>query len=425
MRKIFALSILLILFSIIAYGQEGKKKVLTTEDFQQVEKVAPKTLNQSPTIKPNTEIIRSALAQPIKSRYLTKTTKNIEIFSFDFKEPYFGREGPNYFPTKDAPSKGAEQFVTVSLFGQESTSTIKFEAIDEKGKVIQLLYLFKVGDSLGDEQYDGWIDVPKQPFQIMVSGKDINGNLYKHIYKQLFQPTDKPPKPIVLPANLAQETIVKLKASVAEYEKRLKAEFAEKRRANPDGINITPHMEVTNITHEPYISPKSNILGIRILYDVIFSKDGIYSLTPLVSPFYEDYQWHGKVEMMVANEAINPMPEFSNQQQTGGFHKAIFRARYKSNTLYRFMVDMVPDYVIQNVDRTKYCIYNQKFQGSAQASNIWEILKTKNLPIKYLVTISSVGYSGEIDLNYSQHIFYQGFIKEGAQDCGASPTNRF
>lgn len=100
-------------------------------------------------------------------------------------------------------------------------------------------------------------------------------------------------------------------------------------------------------------------------------------------------------------------------------------AQYKSGVVYQFVVDMVPDYAIQNATSTKYCIYSRKFQTSSKASVVWETLKTQDVPVRYLVSIRSVNFQGEIPGLYSQKMFYEGFLREHAQDCGASPTVNF
>lgn len=338
----------------------------------------------------------------------------IELRTFEFEEPYFGREGLSYSATKREPAKRAQQLAEARLNGQVGASTVKFEAIDARGDALTVLYLFKVNDALDDDEYLGFVDVPDQPFRVRISGQDISGASYSRVYDHLFSPTEELPTPAAL-----------ITKPMLDEEKRYQAEFAAKRRANPEGVIVLPHMQVTHVMHEPYRSPSGNTLGIRLSYDIQFSKASVYSVTPSVNPLFEDYDFRGSVGMKVAGDTIDPMPELLQQQYPPGFHGFLMPAGYQSGVVYHFVVDMVPDYAIQNAAGTRYCIYNRKFQSSAKASGTWETLKTQDVPIKYLVSIRSVNFQGEIPGGYSQKTFYEGFLREGAQDCGASPSFNF
>jgi len=338
----------------------------------------------------------------------------IGLYAFEFRELYFGREGPSYSAIKGEPSKKAQQLAEARLSGQGGVSTVKFEAIDASGNALNVLYLFKVNDTLDDDEYLGFVDVPDQPFRVVVSGQDISGAAYRRVFDHLFRPTDEPPaRPLLFTKSMFDE------------DRRHKAEFEAKRRANPDGIVVLPHMQVTNVMHEPYRSASGNTLGIRLSYDIQFSKAAFYAPTPTVNPFFEDWDFRGSVNMKVAEDAINPKPEFVQQQYPPGFHGFIMPAQYQSGVVYHFVVDMVPDYAIQNAAKTKYCIYNRKFQKSSKASGLWEALKTQNVPVRYLVNIESVNFHGEITGLYPQKEFYEGFLRERAQDCGPSPSFNF
>jgi hypothetical protein len=338
----------------------------------------------------------------------------IDLYAFEFQEPYFGREGPSYAPTKSEPSKRAQQLAKARLLGQGGVSTVKFEAIDASGNALTVLYLFKVTDALDDDGYWGFVDVPNQPFRVMVSGQDISGAPYRRVFDHLFRPKDELPTPAALFSKL-----------MLDEEKRYKAEFEAKRRASPDGVIVLPRMQVTNVMHEPYLSAGGNTLGIRLSYDVEFSKAAFYQMTPSATPLFENFDLRGRVGMRVAGETINPKPEFIPEQYSPGFHGFIMPAQYRSGVVYHFVVDMVPDYVIQNAARTNYCINNRKLQISSKASGAWETLKTQDLPARYMVSIQSVNYHGETQALYSQKTFYEGFLREGAQDCGPSPSVNF
>src|SRR5262249_37671823 len=144
------------------------------------------------------ESTRSSGARPVTPL----PPSRLDFHSFEFHDLYFGREGPNYAPIKSEPSKGSQQYVRARLFGQEAIATAKFEAIDEQGNVLKLLHLFKARSALDDGGYWGWVEVPTQPFRIMVSGQDINSAPYKRIHPKVFQPQDESPAPPLLPPGI-------------------------------------------------------------------------------------------------------------------------------------------------------------------------------------------------------------------------------
>lgn len=338
----------------------------------------------------------------------------IDLYAFEFQEPYFGREGPSYAPTKSEPSKRLQQLAKARLRGQVGVSTIKFEAIDASGNALEVLHLFKTTDALDDDEYWGFVDVPDQPFRVMISGQDVSGAPYRRVFDHLYYPKDELPTPAA-----------QFKKLMLDEERRDKADFEAKRRANPDGVIVLPRMQVTNVVHEPYRSASGNMLGIRLSYDVQFSKAAAYAMTPSATPMFENVDFRGTVGMKVAGETISPEPEFLQQHPSPGFHGFIMPAQYQSGVFYHFVVDMVPDYAIQNAAKTGYCIYSRKFQISSKASAIWETLKTQDVPVRYLVSIQSVNFHGETQGLYSQKTFYEGFLREGAQDCGPSPSFNF
>jgi hypothetical protein len=364
--------------------------------------------------------------QPVLQRRARVDTSSLSIYSFEFQGLYYGREGPNYSEISGEPSKRAQQYAIARLSGQDSIASAKFEAVDARGAVMRLLYLFKANASLDDDEYWGWADIPDQPFRVMVSGQDINGTPYKRTFDRLFRPKDEPAAPPRLPPGIPADAAAQLTKTMLDKEKKLKAEFGTKRGANPDGVNVLPRIQVANVTHEPYKSANGSTLGIRLSYDIQFSQSALYTLTPSMTLSFDSADFRAvHIEMQLADETISPKPEFLQERFPFGFHRFFLPAQYKNGVVYHFVADMVPGYVIQNVAKTKYCIYNREFQRSPQASGIWEAIKTKDIPVRYQVSIMDANFHGEIQGLYPQKMFYEGFLRERAQDCGDNQNVNF
>ena len=99
-------------------------------------------------------------------------------------------------------------------------------------------------------------------------------------------------------------------------------------------------------------------------------------------------------------------------------------AHYDSDTAYRFRFDFVPDYVIRNEAGTRYCLNIQGFRNSARLP-VWEEIRASEEPVKYRVDISSLNFFSETSAMSPQNAYYEGFLREGALDCGPTPTTHF
>ena len=169
--------------------------------------------------------------RPVRKIGATRSsTAKISFLDFRFQEPYFGREGPNYAPQKGEPSGGAQQLAEARLFGNESIATLKFEMADESGQSIRSLHFIKTDDSLASGEYLGLVDVPLQPFRIVVSGQDVNGAPFRAVYSRVFRPKGQPPAQLVLPPGMPAQHAAKLKAGMDLQDQQMKARFEEVKR---------------------------------------------------------------------------------------------------------------------------------------------------------------------------------------------------
>ncbi len=369
---------------------------------------------------------KTDLARPVqRTGDPQRDTKAITFHSFEFQQIYFGREGPNYIRIKGEPSQGAQQLAKAELFGHEAIATVRFEMLNQAGKLIQRLRLTKTSYRLSDGQYEGLINVPVQPFRVVVSGQDIHGRTFRRVHTHLFQPAEHPPAPPLVPEGFPEEYKQKIKQILETEDEKTKARFQAEDLGQPDGFLVMPRIEVSNVTYEPFLSQNGNPLGIRLKYEVSFSQHGTYSPSPLVFPAYENFDLRGAVEMKVINESVQPMPEVQHSQNRSDLLKYDIPAKYRGDVVYHFVADMIPGYVIQNAAKAKYCIYSRKFETSPKARSVWDTIQASELPIKYGVDIRNTRFYGQTENYYPQRTFYLNFVEEGAQDCGPNPNINF
>jgi hypothetical protein len=354
----------------------------------------------------------------------TPGSTRISFIRFDFQEPYFGREGPNYHAMKGEPALGARQIAQASLYGQESIASVRFEMLDEGGNAIQTLHFVKTDNSPEEGEYLGIIDVPHQPFRIAASGQYANGAAFRAVNSRLFRPEARNLATVTIPPDTPAQNGEQIRAWIDAMDKQTQAQFEEARRAHPDGMIPAPRAGVSNLTYEPFVSRYGNLLGMRIRFNVQFPADGYHALSLHVFPVYQEYKWRGEVTMKVQNESITPLPQTQNAVDSKALLRYSAPAYYRGGVAYSAVADMVPDYVIYNVDSSRTCIYNYKFQSPAQTA-IWGAIKARATPIKYRVDVNGADFQGETEPYYAQRALYESFLKEGAIDCGPTPTNRF
>ncbi|HEV2828164.1 MAG TPA: hypothetical protein VGW76_11240, partial [Pyrinomonadaceae bacterium] len=349
--------------------------------------------------------------------------REIQFYSFEFQRPYFGREGPNFTRLGAQPSAGVQYLVKGELFRQEAVASAKFELVPAGGRAIQLLHMWKSDNSLDHGQYLGFVKVPAQPFRVVVSGKDIDGKPYRRAYAQLFRPMNRPPAPPLVPPQLPKSEATKITAMLKAFEQEAIANLEKRVSNHEDGVIVMPRVAVSHVTYEPFRSEKHNGLGMRLRYDLRFSVDGDYAHSLQVFPFYKDDNVRGLVNMEVISEKIEPRPE-PPSYATPDIHvdlNTLVRhgsdAWFKAAVVYHFSIELAPNFVGQNANRTKFCVYEDQFKNSVESQRTWEAMKMSSVPIEYMIYINKMDWSGLTKPFYPPKIFYEGFLKEGAEKC--------
>ena len=101
--------------------------------------------------------------------------------------------------------------------------------------------------------------------------------------------------------------------------------------------------------------------------------------------------------------------------------------QYKGNRTYRFTADLIPDFIIQNEAKTKFCIYSRKYEiyESGTRRAVWAELLRSQSSVNYKVFIGDQDFTGAIDGFFAPGTLRASFAAEDAQDCGSQPTRRF
>jgi hypothetical protein len=349
----------------------------------------------------------------------------IAFSDFRFNSLVFAHEGPDYFPIKTAPVIGREYMVDAEIFAIEEVTNIRFELLDELGQPIQTLILWKTSDAAGSGQFVGLLTVPTHPFRCIASGTDRRGIAFRRSFSRLFRPVaSSAPESDPLPAGMNDPRIAgQLQTLFEKRRQATRARSEEARRAYPGGVINLARVQFLGMTYEPFVSPKGNVLGVRLRYRFQPSVDTIIAAVPHVFPWYQAWDWRSVVGMKAVQGSIDPQPEAYGVASVSEVILYNARARYRAGITYSITVDLAPDYVIQGQISGAFCMYEAKFNGRARTN--WEAIRESVALVKYPVSITDVDFSGEIPLFYPQHAFYEGLVNEGARDCGPTPTTRF
>jgi len=374
-------------------------------------------------------VARIASAQPWPLRKISTAgaLRPISILEVQIQELKYGHEGPGYFPVDRAPLRGKRELVEAMLFGQESIATVRFELVSESGQLLSVVPAVRIGNGADADEYLLQVEVPPQKFRFRIEGRDSQGRPYASVFGRLFLPLEgSVPKP-QLPPGLRPERSRFLQGLIDVFEAQTLARFAEARNLYPDGAIRIARWTISETMYEPFVSPRENILGLRVRFVVRFEHSGDYALSPYVFPLYANFRWRGMAGMKVLDAVVDPVPPPVSGSAAEGIAEVLRLGgvtHYEGDVAYRFTFDSVPDYVIRNADGTRYCINNASLRVAGRLP-IWEEIQASTEPAKYRVDISSLSFFSETSALWPEKTFYESFLREGAQDCGPTPSIHF
>ena len=368
-------------------------------------------------------VARVASAQPWPLNQISQddTARPISILQIRIQELKFGHEGPDYFSVDRAPYRGKQELVEAELFPQEAIATVRFELVSESGQFLSMVPAIRIGDGADAGEYNLQVEVPQQAFRFRIEGRDLQGRPYSSVFPKLFVPLEgAAPKP-ELPAGMNEHQSRRLQNLMDAFEVQALTRFAAARKAHPDGTIRIARWSLSAATYEPLVSPLGNVLGVRVRFQVRFESPGYYTLAPYVFPLYANFRWRGTVGMKVLDAAVDPALAADGAADALRYGAAM---HYEADTAYRLKFDFVPDYVIRNEAGTRYCLNIQSLRNTARLP-VWEEIRASEEPVKYRVDISSLNFFSEAAAMSPQKTYYEGFLREGALDCGPTPTTHF
>jgi hypothetical protein len=347
----------------------------------------------------------------------------ISILSVRFQELKFGHEGPDYFAVDHAPYRGKQGIAEVTLHGQDAIRTVRFELLNQFGESIAAPIALRTGSGADSDEYLLSFEVPSQPFRFAIAGEDFRGQPYRRAGDDLIAPlTGSAPPPELIPG-LSPDEAAGMRKMLDAYAAQTQAQFDAARKAHPDGVIRLPRSEVLEAGYDPLRSASGHEIGIRLHLAVRFGAEGDYSVAPTLIPQYKNTDWR-QVSLKVLDARADPSPSSRNSDMLDDVLRHGGAAHYQGNQVYRFQFDLTPTYVIRNATKSRFCIYSEQFQAASHTA-LWQAIQDSDAPVKYRVSISSLDFLAETGEVPPQRDYLENFRRDGAGDCGPSPTNRF
>lgn len=360
---------------------------------------------------------------PLRAIVTQSKAGSISILSVEFQDLVFGHEGPGYFESQRAPYAGKPAIVAVTLFGQNAIRSVQFEVVDQHGLRLATPVAIRLGSGADSEEYWLRLEVPAQPFRLGIRGEDFRGQPFERLDKRVYVPVEGKALRPELPADLPAAAAARMQCLLDKYAAEVQARFDTAREAHPDGVIRLARAEVLEAEYEPLVSSAGHEIGVRVHLAVRFGAEGDYDVTPV---FYSQYQNADlrQITLKVVDGSARPQPANIGGDTLDDVLRYGGAAHYLPGQVYRFQFDLAPNYVLRDVDRTRYCIYSDYYRAIGRPG-LWDAVQDSAAPVQYRVSISSLDFeAGTGDLP-PQRAYLESFQREGSSDCGPMPSNHF
>ncbi len=154
-----------------------------------------------------------------------------------------------------------------------------------------------------------------------------------------------------------------------------------------------------------------------------FGAEGDYAVQPTLIPEYKNTDWR-QVTLKVLDAQAVPAPVNPNADTLDDVLRYGGAAHYQADQVYRLQFDLTPTYVIRNVTKSRFCVYTEQFRATSHMA-LWDAVQDSESAVKYPVSMSTLDFQAKTGELPPQRIYLENFLRDGAGDCGPSPTNPF
>lgn len=372
--------------------------------------------------------ILPAAVRPVEDVTARPDIAQIEFVGFDFEEPALYEVSVHYGPIEGEPSIGVEYGVEASIGGDEAIATAVFDAIDEDGSPIQRIAMVRQANGVaGGSDFVGLMRVPDRPFRIRLSGESIDGRAFNRTFRRRFRPVEELPDTRPYP-DLPREVAAEFERLLNERAPAVIAERKALLAGSQAGIIVMPRTQVFDVAYAPFLSGSGRPIGIEVTYAIKFSQAGRYVPELRIAAELEagvSYDDNNRLHALKAS--VEPLPHevYAPEKAAEISARAFqpFDLLYSAGTVYRFTLDLVPEYIGLEKATMMPCIERElldRYPAKAIARLVsGDALRT------YRVFISGKAFEGRIVDFHGEGMFYQSLVADGVRDCARVPASGF
>jgi hypothetical protein len=313
---------------------------------------------------------------------------------------FFGRNGV-YMMDRFQPARGSKQQAQVYASGYQ-LDTIEFQLINEQGELISPLK-FRQSDYSNPSGFTLLFDTPAHPFRVLARGRDTNGKAYQRVFHWLIR-TLNADGPNPQSENAPADT----------YNNQILQELS---KGAGEGEQKIIRAQILKWSDEQLLSEKGNPIGIRLNYSMRFPVEGSYSPFPQLYPERIGSGYTGALSMRVHRGNVEPSPE--GVKNPGQLVFGV-RATFKTNVIYNFSVDLVPNYTIYNEQRKSFCVQTKPYTQQGVRER-FEREVAGEVKLRFRFSISGTDLDGRLptltENTYVPNAWYRGYQREGAMNC--------
>jgi hypothetical protein len=364
-----------------------------------------------------------ASPQRLQNTAGTPLAAGIRFYSFTFQEPHPYHLSVHYGPIEGEPSAGGRYGVEAGIENDDAIAVATIDVIDEAGNGIQQVPM--VAEGLGyTYRFVGLMTVPAHPFRVRLTGQGLDGTRFTRVHPRLFRPAATPQRlPTFaenLPPDVPREVIAGVQRMFDELAPKTVAEREALLAANPDGRIVIPRYQISNVTYAPLLSPTGGPIGFRVTYDIVFSRSGRYSPGLGIAGQNMGTGIVERVRLHTLESTIVPAPrEVHAPEKEAANYPDLFDQRtdflYEKDTLYRFTVERVPNYIRRERGRLTLCM------SAPQSQKSFDRMVANTDPTRYEVSIGDGAFTSAIENFYGEGIFYRTLMTEGTPNCDQRP----
>jgi hypothetical protein len=359
----------------------------------------------------------------------------LAVFTIERPQPYGAPITVHFGPIDEEPSIGARYGFSAVIDGQRAIALGALSLVDERGALVQSISAVPMATGVSDDhELIGMMTIPALPFRIVLTGKTVEGQAFTRTYPRLFRPVKTPPPTMRLRdifKTEPQDIVDRLQASMDEQMEAAVAEREALLAQNAGGELAMPRMWVSNVMFMPLLSRAGAPIGLRVTYDVRFSRAGEFAPgVRLVAADDVQGALIGLHPMQVVNTTIRPLPRqtyppHDEPTEMSGYYARQAHFLYQADTSYTFAIDLVPDYVQVQRDGVSRCFSRVRFRDERDPEKAFTRMLAKEALTAYKLSIGIDAFEGEIENVSGEGTLYRNLIADGLPDCPDRPPIGF